>query len=224
MLTHSCDLCRGSRSFLSMSWDTEDDFLDTMPEPPPSSQTRNQQDFPNFVGTMQRYGVSFWAGTALAKSLLQELGLANENNFLGRHKVSSMIERHGRARIREHRRQKNMLCPKFDGRKDLTLIPDHQLIQEECSGYGRARCKIFWPLHPQIQVVPKPWRKNCMILSQRMGQTSQFRSLELMAQVSTLGKGMGWSYFWSHICSILCNGTSVCFIWMDYLWDIFSPF
>ncbi len=42
----------------SKAWDTEDDFLDTTPEPPPSSQTQNQQDFPNFVATVQRYGIS----------------------------------------------------------------------------------------------------------------------------------------------------------------------
>ncbi len=44
--------------------------------------------------------------------------------------VSSKIEQHGRARVREHRRQKNMLCLKFDGRKDLTLPLDRQLIWE----------------------------------------------------------------------------------------------
>ncbi len=116
-----------SRSFLSTSWEDEDNFLDTIPEPPPSSsQTWNQQDFPNFVATMQRYGISVRAGTtALANSLLQELGLANENNLLSRHKVSSMIEEHGGARAKEHAGQKNILCLNFDGRKDLTLTNDH---------------------------------------------------------------------------------------------------
>ncbi len=80
---------------------------------------------------MQRYGISVRAGNALANSLLQDLGLANENNLLSRHKVSSMIEKHGGARAKEHAGQKNILCLKFDGRKDLTLTNDHQLIQEE---------------------------------------------------------------------------------------------
>ncbi len=100
-----------SRSFLSTSWEDEDNFLDTIPEPPPSlSQTQDRQDFPDFVATMQRYGISVRAGAALANSLLQDLGLANENNLLSRHKVSSMIEKHGGARAKEQPGQKNILC------------------------------------------------------------------------------------------------------------------
>ncbi len=54
-----------------------------------------------------------------------------------------------------------------------------------------------------------------MILSQSMDQTSQFRSLELMAQVSTVEKGVALLDLRNYTCNILCSG--ICLLHMNEL-------
>ncbi len=61
------------------------------------------------------------------------MGLATESHLVSRRKIVAEMEKYGKERLQQQSQKGNLLCIKFDGRKDLTLQKDGRTIQEKHS-------------------------------------------------------------------------------------------
>ncbi len=125
-----------SRSFLGQDFDDDFSEVETIedletPSRSTPSRPKNLKEYPSFVSTAQRYGVSTRAATALANALLKNLDLNTEENLLSRTKVQQMMARYGEEKASEHGNIKDLECIKFDGRIDTTVTQEERNVRED---------------------------------------------------------------------------------------------
>jgi hypothetical protein len=81
--------------------------------------------------TAERFKLTNRCTTAIANALMADLGIVDENEFLGRTKVQNMFERHRSSIADSHNVDKELICIKFDGRRDKTIDWNKRFSFEE---------------------------------------------------------------------------------------------